>query len=103
MRPVERVRDGGHNLEGLRAAIEQELHRMDRPTVIFALNKIFALAVFKDVRSCGLDMHGEIFIVGFDDFDWMSRLRSHLTTALPPVEEFASRAWSMLMRRIAVE
>ena len=40
-------------------------------------------------------------IVGFDDFDWMSALRPYLTTVAQPVDDFASAAWRLLMRRIA--
>jgi LacI family transcriptional regulator len=41
-----------------------------------------------------------VSIVGFDDFDWMFALRPYLTTVAQPVEEFASAAWRLLMRRL---
>ena len=39
-------------------------------------------------------------IVGFDDFDWMSALSPYLTTVAQPVDDFASTAWRLLMRRL---
>lgn len=99
----ERICVGGHTIEGLRGAIEQELYRADRPTAIFALTNVSALAAIKAVRACGLDIPGDISVAGFDDFDWMSALRPYLTTVAQPVEEFASRAWRLLMQRVAGE
>ena len=98
-----RICVGGHALEGLRGAIEQELHRADRPTAIFALTNVSALAAIKAVRARGLDIPGDVSVVGFDDFDWMSALRPYLTTVAQPVEEFAASAWRLLMQRIAGE
>ena len=70
----ERVIHGGQDLESLRGAIELELQRADRPTAIFALTNVCALASIKAARGLGLDIPGDVSIVGFDDFDWMSAL-----------------------------
>jgi len=99
----ERVICGGHDLESLRGAIEMELHRADRPSAILALTNVCALAALKAARGVGLDIPGDVSIVGFDDLDWMLALRPHLTTVAQPVEEFASTAWALLVRRIAGE
>jgi DNA-binding LacI/PurR family transcriptional regulator len=96
-----RVVCGGHDLESLRGAIEMELHRADRPTAIFALTNICALASIKASRGLGLDVPGDVSIVGFDDFDWMSALRPYLTTVAQPIDEFASCAWRLLMTRLS--
>jgi LacI family transcriptional regulator len=97
----ERLVCGGHNLESLRGAIEMELHRADRPTAIFALTNVCALAALKAARGLGLDIPGDVSIVGFDDFDWMFALRPYLTTVAQPVDGFAASAWALLMRRMA--
>jgi len=99
----ERVVCGGHDLESLRGAVEMELHRADRPTAIFALTNICALASIKASRGLGLDIPADVSIVGFDDFDWMLALRPYLTTVAQPVEEFASVAWRLLMARLLGE
>lgn len=97
----ERVVCGGHHLESLRGAIEMELHRADRPTAIFALTNVCALAALKAARGLGLEIPGDVSIAGFDDFDWMLALRPYLTTVAQPVEEFAASVWSLLARRMA--
>ncbi len=96
-----RICVGGQQLDALRGAIEQDLHRADRPTAIFALTNVAALAAIKAVRALGLDIPGDISIVGFDDFDWMCALRPYLTTVAQPVDEFASSAWRLLMERLS--
>jgi LacI family transcriptional regulator len=99
--PRARVCVGGQQLDALRGAIEQDLHRADRPTAIFALTNVAALAAIKAVRALGLDIPGDVSIVGFDDFDWMCALRPYLTTVAQPVDEFASSAWRLLMQRLS--
>ena len=88
-------------LESLRAAIEQELHRADRPTAVFALTSHSALAAIKAARGLGLDIPGDVSVAGFDDFDWMCALRPYLTTVAQPIEEFASASWRLLKQRLA--
>ncbi|HEY6519677.1 MAG TPA: LacI family DNA-binding transcriptional regulator [Roseiarcus sp.] len=95
-----RVIYGGHDLESLRGAIELELERGDRPTAIFALTNVCALASIKAARGLGLEIPADVSIVGFDDFDWMSALSPYLTTVAQPVDDFASAAWRLLMRRL---
>jgi LacI family transcriptional regulator len=100
LRGRERVVYGGNDLETLRGAIELELRRADRPTAIFALTNVCALASIKAARGLNLEIPGDVSIVGFDDFDWMFALRPYLTTVAQPVEDFASAAWRLLMRRL---
>jgi LacI family transcriptional regulator len=96
----DRVVYGGHDLDSLRGAIEMELRRRDRPTAIFALTNVCALASIKAARGLGLDIPGDVSIVGFDDFDWMLALRPYLTTVAQPIEDFAKTSWRLLMRRL---
>ena len=99
----ERIVCGGHEIESLRNAIEGELRREDRPTAIFALTNVCALASIKAARGLGLDIPGDVSIAGFDDFDWMLALRPYLTTVAQPIEDFASVSWRLLMRRLSGE
>jgi LacI family transcriptional regulator, galactose operon repressor len=96
----DRIIYGGHDLESLRSTIEIEVNRTDRPTAIFAPTNVCALAAIKAARGLGLEIPGDLSIVGFDDFDWMSALRPYLTTVAQPVDDFASAAWRLLTRRL---
>src|SRR5271166_2431206 len=97
----ERVVYGGRDLERLRGAIEMELHRADRPTAIFALTNVCALAAIKAARGLNLDIPGDVSIVGFDDFDWMSALRPYLSTVAQPKDGLVEESWRLLMLRLA--
>ncbi|HEY1942756.1 MAG TPA: LacI family DNA-binding transcriptional regulator [Roseiarcus sp.] len=101
--PRARVCVGGRGLDTLRGAVELELHRADPPSAIFALTNISALAAIKAARGLGLDIPGDVSIVGFDDFDWMFALRPYLTTVAQPIDGFAAEAWRLLARRMAGE
>ena len=68
---------------------------------VLLLTNICALASIKASRGLGLDIPGDVSIVGFDDFDWMLALRPYLTTISQPVEEFAAASWRLLMRRLS--
>ena len=87
----DRVIYGGHDLESLRGAIDLELNRADRPTAIFALTNVCALASIKAARGLGLEIPGDVSIVGFDDFDWMWALRPYLTTVAQAGRRFRFR------------
>ena len=56
----DRVIYGGHDLESLRGAIELELRSADRPTAIFALTNVCALASIKAARGRGLEIPGDV-------------------------------------------
>jgi LacI family transcriptional regulator len=100
LRGRERICVGGHSLDTLRGAVELELHRADPPTAIFGLTNVSALAAIKAARGLGLDIPGDVSIVGFDDFDWMLALRPYLTTVAQPIGDFAARSWRRLIDRI---
>ena len=76
------------------------MHRADPPTAIFALTNVSALAAIKAARGLGLDIPGDVSIVGFDDFDWMLALRPYLTTVAQPIGDFAACSWRRLIERI---
>jgi LacI family transcriptional regulator len=97
----ERIIASAPGVDNLRAALEQDLHRANRASAVFALTNHSALAAIKAARGLGLDIPNALSIVGFDDFDWMCALRPYLTTVAQPIEEIAATSWRLLMRRIA--
>lgn len=97
----ERICVSAPGVESLRAAIEQELHRADPPTAVFALTNHSALAAIKAARGLGLEIPGDLSVLGFDDVDWMSALRPYLTTVAQPIEDMAASSWRLLMQRVA--
>ncbi len=96
----ERIVASPPGVENLRAAIELDMHRADRASAVFALTNHSALAAVKAARGLGLDIPGDISIVGFDDYDWMCAVRPYLTTVAQPIEAIAETSWRLLIGRI---
>jgi LacI family transcriptional regulator len=97
-----RIVVGGPTVEGLRAAIEQELQRTDPPTAIFAASSVAALGAIKAIHALDLKMPRDISLIGFDDADWMVALRPSITTVSQPTEEMVKLGWNLLMQRMPI-
>lgn len=64
----------------------------DRPTAIFAANDDMAAGLVTAAREAGIDIPGELSVVGFDDSSVAVRMRPLLTTVRQPIREFGERA-----------
>jgi LacI family transcriptional regulator len=95
-----RVAVGGASLEGLRGAIEQELRRVHRPSAVLAMSNVATLGAVKAVRALDMDIPGDVSIVSFDDFDWMTALRPYVTAVAQPIDAIAEAAWERLAARM---
>ncbi|UCD50833.1 MAG: LacI family DNA-binding transcriptional regulator [Phycisphaerales bacterium] len=71
-----------------------------RPEAIFAVNDPVALGVYKEIRHRGLEIPGDIALVGFGDNTLSSYLDPPLTTVKQSPYEIGKVAASMLLRRI---
>lgn len=70
----------------------QMLDGPNRPTAIFAANDQTAYGVMEAARELGLDLPGDLSIVGFDDEDLSSLISPALTTVSQPIREMATAA-----------
>jgi LacI family transcriptional regulator len=94
--PVRRdyVREGTQSRHMARSIAEELLRMPDRPTAIFAASDIQALGVLEAARGLGIDVPGELSVVGFDDVE-VARYVG-LTTVAQPLEESGRRGAEML-------
>ena len=81
---------------GLDAA-ERLLDRRDRPTAIFASNDDMAAAVISVAHRRGLDVPGDLSVVGFDDTSPATTVWPELTTIRQPVAAMAAAALELLL------
>ena len=79
------------------------LDRDDRPTAIIATNGMTTLAVLACLARRKVDIPGQISLVGFDDYLWMSARQTALTAVSQPIADIASSAWECLKARMAGE
>jgi len=71
------------------------------PTAIFAANNLMTLGALNAIHERGLDIPGDIAIIGFDDMPWATSLRPSLTVVSQPTYELGRIAAELLLARIS--
>jgi LacI family transcriptional regulator len=96
------VMDGDFTEEsGWRAARELLMQRGPRPTAIFAANDAMAVGALLALHEAGVDVPGDISIVGFDDIPIARYVTPALTTVRVAIDVLGARAASLLFRALA--
>jgi DNA-binding LacI/PurR family transcriptional regulator len=72
----------------------------DLPTAVFASNDVSAMGVLDAARVRGLNLPGDLSVVGFDDIPLAASLNPPLTTVRQPLREMGQIATQMLLDRI---
>ncbi|GAB3159343.1 LacI family DNA-binding transcriptional regulator [Microbispora hainanensis] len=73
------------------------LSRPDRPTAIFAGSDLQALGVLRAARRLGLDVPGDLSVVGYDNVPVAGWVEPALTTVGQPLCDMATVATQMLL------
>ncbi len=94
------IRQGAYTFESGVEAARDLLRLKDRPTAIFAGNDEMAIGVMKAARELGLDVPGDLSIVGFDDLPMASRVWPNLTTVRLPIRDMGRMAAEKLTARL---
>jgi DNA-binding LacI/PurR family transcriptional regulator len=68
------------------------LGRRRRPTAIFAVSDVLALGTLSAAATLGIDVPGDLSVVGFDDIDEAAHSRPPLTTIAQDLREQGRRA-----------
>jgi len=82
------------------AALIHSRPRRERPTAVMCSNDLIALGVLLEFTHRGIDVPGEISVVGFDDLTWAGAATVPLTTVRQPRAELGKHAVSMLLDEI---
>lgn len=61
--------EGNFSIEGGMEAMERLLALTPRPSAVFAMSDEMAMGALSRARSAGLDVPGDVSVVGFDDHD----------------------------------
>ena len=78
---------GEFTVEAGRSGLAQLLDRPDPPSAVFAASEIFALGIFREARSRGLDIPGDLAIAGYTDSPVAALLEPPLTMVAVPARE----------------
>lgn len=94
------VVDGDEHVEGGSRAMEVLLAERDAPTGIVCYNDLTAVGALRAARAAGLDVPGDVSIVGFDDIELASWTDPPLTTVRQPTDAMGRWAVERLARAL---
>jgi len=95
------LRAGTHNRHVARSIAEDLLGLPEPPTAIFAASDIQALGVLEGARGLGLNVPGDLSVIGFDDIEVASY--AGLTTIRWPLFQSGHRGCELLLQALAGE
>jgi LacI family transcriptional regulator len=69
----------------------------DRPTAVFAGSDMQAMGVYQAARQLGLDIPGDLSVIGYDNLPVAAWIGPALTTVNQPLRDMAGTATRMLL------
>jgi DNA-binding LacI/PurR family transcriptional regulator len=99
--PAQMVREVASTDAQSEAALRYFRSLDDPPTAVVAVNDILAVSLVKTALALGVDVPGEISIVGFDDLPISRHLEVPLTTVRQPFGEIGETVIRVLHARMA--
>ena len=94
------VVEGGLTLDGAMDATAKLLALPNAPTAIFCATDEMAMGCLHAVSEAGLDVPGDISVMGFDDNRYAKITNPPLTTVSQPVEKIGRRVMERLLAEI---
>lgn len=73
----------------------------DRPTALFCMNDLTAIATIRGLKDAGLSVPRDISVIGFDNIALGAFLECPLTTIAQPLETMGQMATEILVNRIS--
>ncbi|NNG03160.1 MAG: LacI family DNA-binding transcriptional regulator [Inquilinus sp.] len=92
---------GAFNLGSGIAAARDFLRRGDRPTAVYAASDEMAIAFMKTLLTAGLEVPGDVSIVGFDGIEFAELVEPTLTTVRQPRHNLGRMGARALLDEIA--
>jgi LacI family transcriptional regulator len=89
---------GDYTTEVATTCARKLLSVVDRPTAIFAANDMSAMGVYQAAREFGLQVPGDLSVIGFDNLREAAYLSPPLTTVDQFVEKTGTVATEMLIK-----
>lgn len=92
------LEEGDHRVEGGHHAMMRILQSGRLPTAVLGSNDLTAIGAMGAIHEKGLDIPGDISVVGFDDIELSGYTLPALTTLHVPRRELAATAFRALFR-----
>jgi len=94
------VVEGSFDAASGHAAMAELLSRAD-PTAVFVASDVVAIGALRGLRDAGLQVPGDVSVVGFDDIPLAEHFDPPLTTVRLPAFSLGEKAGQLLLERIA--
>jgi len=91
------VREGHYQQRASRQPALSLLRSPRRPTAVFAANDLTGIAILEVAQKLGLDVPGDLSVIGFDDIPEASQMNPALTTIRQPMKKIGATAANMLI------
>jgi len=91
------VRIGLFLRETTRGPAAELLRQPGRPTAVFAANDLSAIAVIQVASELGMEVPGDLSVIGFDDIPEASQMNPALTTIRQPMQKLGAAAAGLLV------
>lgn len=101
--PPERVVERRYTLADARDGMRSLMALSPRPTAVLCGNDVLALGAMLEAQSLGLEVPGDVSIVGFDDLEISRHVRPALTTVRVPAEDMWCTAADRLLAALRGE
>ncbi len=92
-----RIETGSHRIDGGYHAMDRILQDVQPPTAVLCSNDLTAIGALRAIRRRGLQVPGDISVVGFDDILLAEFTEPPLTTVRLPRQELAGKAFEALL------
>jgi LacI family transcriptional regulator len=96
----ELIEIGDYTTETALICARRLLSLADRPTAIFAANDMSAMGVYQAARELGLQIPGDLSVIGFDNLHEAAHLNPPLTTIDQSLEKMGIIAMEMLVELV---
>jgi LacI family transcriptional regulator len=94
---------GMYDPDTVRTVARPLLQRPDRPTAVFAANDRSALGLIEVAGDLGVDVPGDLSVIGFDDIPEAFLTARPLSTVRQPIQRLGAEAAHMLVMLLAGE
>lgn len=92
---------GNFDQNDANAAARELLTRADAPTGVVVISNMMTIGTLFAVRDLGLDVPGDVSLVGIDDLEFSHLLQPGPTVVTTPILTMANDAIDLLLRQIA--
>ncbi|MFD9589141.1 LacI family DNA-binding transcriptional regulator [Streptomyces sp. NPDC059980] len=96
----EHIVHGEHTREAGAAGFEQLMRLPQRPEAVMCVNDVTAVGAMDAAERLGLDIPGDVALLGHDDIDIAALVRPRLSTIRYPAREVGAAAACLLLEQI---